>query len=221
MDKKENPLSLRVALRFVEIWLSTCRMTLDADEQSKGFFSRKEQVIVALWHSGLIYILYHFRKFPAAIMVSPSKDGEWVARALRIWGQHPVRGSRLKGGLHAIREMTRMLRERGFSAGIVADGSKGPNQVAQLGALILSRDTGYPIVPVGFGAKWAYYFNSWDKMVLPMPFSKVSMVYRPPIYVEKKCKGKELEEKRLLLQQELNKATERARRISGASSRLK
>jgi len=213
VNKNLENVALKVCLKIVEAWLFTCRFTLEADPVSKAMLDKKEQVIVALWHCGLIYILYHFRKFPAAIMVSGSKDGEWVARALRLWGQHPVRGSRLKGGLYAIRDMTKLLKRYKMSAGIVADGSKGPPLKAQVGAIILARDTGLPIIPVGMSAAPAYRFNSWDRLILPLPFSKVAMVYGAPIYVKEKVRGKIVEEKRALLEEKLNKAHLRAAEI--------
>ncbi len=215
MDNNSKNIALKICLKFVEAWLFTCRFVLEADPSSKAMFDKKRQVIVALWHCGLIYILYHFRKFPAAIMVSASKDGEWVARALRLWGQYPVRGSRLKGGLYAIRDMTRLLKKYNLSAGIVADGSKGPALKAQIGAIILARDTGLPIIPVSMDATPAYRFNSWDRLILPLPFSKVAMVYGAPIYVGKEVKGKKVEEKRSLLENMLNEAHLKAKEILG------
>lgn len=171
------------------------------------------QTIVTLWHASLIYTLYHFRKNPAAIMVSASKDGEWVANALKIWGQVPVRGSRKKGGVAAIRQMSKLLQQNKISAGIVADGATGPAYIAQKGAVILARDSGFPIIPTGFAAAKAKYFNSWDRMVLPMVFSRIAMVYGTPIYVPDTAKGKVIETFRSRLEKALNAATSKARDI--------
>lgn len=143
-------------------------------------------------------------------MVSGSKDGEWVARALRRWGQVPVRGSRHKGGIAAIRKMASLMVEQGYNAGIVADGSKGPAMVAQKGPVVLARETGAPIIPVGFAARPAYRFGSWDRTILPMPFSRVSVVYGDAIRVPKGARGAEIEALRMRLQEALNTATARA-----------
>ncbi len=209
-----NDRRLRMLLRMVEAWLSTCRLVLDRHPLSEELLAQDQQVIVALWHSALIYCLFHFRRYPAAIMVSGSKDGEWVAKALEIWGQKPVRGSKLKGGLVAIREMTRLLKEKKMNAGIVADGSKGPPCVAQKGAIVLARDTGFPIIPIGVSARPAYYFNSWDRLMLPLPFSRVAVVYGGPLYVARATRGTRMEDARLQLERELIKASVRAKRIA-------
>ncbi len=215
-NQKQESLILKAALKTVELWLSSCRLKQDIHADSKAIMDKNGQVIAALWHSSLIYCLYHFRKFPAAIMVSGSADGEWVARALRLWGQVPVRGSKLKGGLVAIREMTRIIKSQKINAGIVADGSKGPPCVAQKGAVVLARDTGLPIIPVGIGAKPAYYFNSWDRLMLPLPFSRVGVVYGPPIFVDSNARGTLLENARVQLEKELNKASVKAKRLARA-----
>ncbi len=215
MKSEDNNKStgLKILLKMVELYLATCPLVLTGNPSSQQMLQEKRQVIAALWHSALIYTLYHFRNNPAAVMVSASADGEWVARVLSLWGQIPVRGSRLKGGLNAIKDMTRLLNEGFLSAGIVADGATGPACIAQKGPVILARNTGIPIVPTGFAAKPAFYFHSWDRMVLPWPFSRIAMVYGPPILVPHEAKGKELEKFRHLLEKELNKATIKARRI--------
>jgi len=219
-DHKKEGLALRLGLKLVELWLSSCRLTTDLHPDSVSLMQEKRQVIVALWHSSLVYSLFHFRRFPAAIMVSASPDGEWVARALRLWGQYPVRGSKLKGGLLAIRKMTKILKAQKINAGIVADGSKGPPCIAQKGAVVLARDTGLPIIPIGVGAKPAYYFNSWDRLMLPLPFSKVGLVYGPPLFVAADARGAQIELARLQLEKELNKASVKAKRLARAGDRL-
>ncbi len=216
---KKKSLWLRGLLKGIETWLSSCRPTIEAHPRSARLFDLNQQVIVALWHSTLIYCLFHFKTFPAAIMVSASKDGEWVARALRIWGQYPVRGSRLKGGIMAIREMTRLIDRQAVSAGIVADGSKGPPYVAQKGAVVLARNTGLPIVPVGMAARPAYHFKTWDRLLLPLPFSKVAVVYGPPLYVDENDRGIQLEHARIHLEQRLISASKRAKKLVKADSK--
>ena len=148
-------------------------------------------------------------------MVSGSSDGEWVARSLNTWGQIPIRGSRHKGGLRAIREMARIMREQECIAGIVADGSRGPARIAQKGAVVLARETGAPMVPTGLAARPAYRFNSWDRTILPFPWSKVVMVYGRPISVPPDARGIQIEEFRKNLEDSMNEATRLAEEITG------
>ncbi len=216
-DRPTIPFGLHLALRAAELYLSTCRPLIVRSRCAERLLQQDSfhQPVVALWHSGLIYTLYHFRVYRGAIMTSPSKDGEWVAAAVSMWGNYPVRGSTLKGGLKAIRLMSGLMRRYGFASGIVADGSKGPANVAQIGAVVLARDAGRPIIPTGFAASPAVYFNSWDRMVLPLPFSRVCIVYGEMFTVPADTRGNRVEYYRKRLEYSLNAATAEARRIVG------
>jgi lysophospholipid acyltransferase (LPLAT)-like uncharacterized protein len=206
---------LRAALKLIEAWLGSCRASLHWHPEALAMERKGHPIIGAMWHSQLIYLLYALRRYPAAIMVSGSADGEWVARALAIWGQHPVRGSKFKGGSAAIREIARLVNKEGVNAGIIADGSRGPACRAQIGAIVLARTTGRPIVPIAAAARPAYYFSSWDRLFLPLPFSRVSVVFGQPFLVPKDAKGRMIEPYRNRLQQELNDLTREANRIVG------
>jgi lysophospholipid acyltransferase (LPLAT)-like uncharacterized protein len=204
-----------VLFRVAELWLAACRFTVVKQDIIRPLLEPGHPAIIALWHASLIYTLFCFRHYPGVIMVSGSSDGEWVARSLNSWGQIPVRGSRHKGGLRAIREMARIMRQQGCNAGIVADGSKGPARIAQKGAVFLARETGAPVVPTGLAAKPAYRFNSWDRTILPFPASKVVMVYGRPISVPPDAKGIQVEEFRRNLEDSMNEATRLAEEIIG------
>ncbi len=204
-----------LALKPLELWLASCRPVVKGDGYFRSLCKEGRPAIIALWHSGLIYTLFHFRKRPGAIMISPSSDGEWVAKAVAAWGQIPVRGSRHKGGLQAIRTLSEIIKKRGVNAGIVADGSRGPAMKAQKGAVVLARLTGVPIIPTGFAARSAIYFNSWDKMVLPYPGSRVSMVYGEPMFIEPGTRGMMIEKARQDLEKRLNDASRSARLVLG------
>jgi len=148
-------------------------------------------------------------------MVSASKDGDLVANALKRWGQIPVRGSSNRHGVRALRQMARIMREGGYPGGIVADGSQGPAMRAQPGAVYLAREAGAPIVPLGFYASPAYRFNSWDRTILPLPFSRVWLAFGDPIWVEGDVRGNDLEIFRKRLENGLNDATKAAEIAAG------
>ncbi len=211
------PLKLQLALRLVELYLGTCRPVIIRSRCAEKAFesNNPRKPVIALWHSSLVYTLYHFRIYPGTIMTSASRDGAWIAAAVSQWGQYPVRGSKLKGGLRAVRQMAGLMRKYKLPAGIVADGSKGPVNTAQIGAVILARDTGSPIIPTGFAASRAVYFNSWDRMVLPLPFSRVCIVYEEMINVPPDTRGQRVEYFRKKLEDMLNSATAEAGRRMG------
>ena len=216
-ERPPIPLRLKAALKAVEVWLATCRPVIVRSRCASSLFREEYPLkpVVALWHSALVYTLYHFRVYRGTIMTSPSRDGEWIANTIVQWGQFPVRGSRHKGGLKAIRQMAEIMKHYHVPSGIVADGSKGPAGIAQLGAVILARDTGSPIIPTGFAADRAIYFNSWDRMVLPLPFSRVCIVYGEAITVPSGARGLAVERCRKRLETSLHQATRQARERIG------
>ena len=211
------PLKYRLALKAIECYLSTCRAEIVRSRCAERIFRQTSprKGIVALWHSSLIYTLYHFRDVSSIIMTSASRDGDWIARVIQQWGQYPIRGSRHKGGLNAIRKMATAMTGQGLGAGIVADGSTGPAGIVQIGGIILARRTGCPIVPVGFAASRAIYFNTWDRLVLPMPFSRVCLVYGDMFTVPSWIRGGRVEYFRDMLKDRLDRAEKEARRRVG------
>jgi lysophospholipid acyltransferase (LPLAT)-like uncharacterized protein len=100
--------------------------------------------------------------------------------------------------------------QNGSDIVIAPDGPKGPRQKAQIGVIELSRITGRPIVPVTFSSSKKIVFNSWDRFVLPYPFSRGVFIWGEPIHVDPQGDRTHLEEKRLLLEGRLNEITEQA-----------
>ena len=107
-------------------------------------------------------------------MISKSSDGEFATGIGRRMGLHPVRGSSSRGGREALAEMIGRLRETGFAAHLV-DGPTGPMGVVKAGAIQLASSAGAVIVPVYTSADRAWYFNSWDRFMVPKPFARVTI----------------------------------------------
>jgi len=159
--------------------------------------------IAAFWHYSLLQVVHKSRERPYVAMVSGSSDGEFVARILALIGSKPVRGSRRKGGLGALRAMIGEM-NNGFPAAIVADGSQGPPRKAQAGAILLSSRTGAPIVPLVTSANRFHTFRSWDRTVLPLPFARLALFWGEPLFVPSDLQAGDLERYRLQLEERLN-----------------
>jgi len=182
----------------------TCRFDWHGREHLDRLNREKQPLIAAFWHYSVFLILYLSqgkRKWVA--MVSASKDGEYVARIVESFGFEAVRGSRNRGGVGALKEMIRAMRERGLSAAIVADGSQGPPLVAQPGAVMLAGRTGVPILPVTMAADRYWSFRSWDRTVLPKPFARIVMRVGEPFSIPEGLGSEELEGYRLELDRRL------------------
>lgn len=155
--------------------------------------------IFAFWHRTLLVCAHRFRNKQIAILISSSFDGELIARTVARLGFHPVRGSSSRGGSAGLRAMAQAYNE-GHRCAFTADGPRGPNMVAKPGPVQLAQLT---------GAAWigAYYalpnrcweLNSWDRFMIPKPFSTVTFTWPPHAALDLAC-----------VQQSLNQAVHMA-----------
>jgi lysophospholipid acyltransferase (LPLAT)-like uncharacterized protein len=116
----------------------------------------RQQYILAFWHSHLLLMLHSRYKGPITVMISQSKDGEYIARVFDWYGVDSARGSSTRGGGSAFREMLRSARA-GKNIVFTPDGPKGPPRVAKDGVVYAAQMSGLPIVPVAFAAKKKSY----------------------------------------------------------------
>ncbi len=147
-------------------------------------------------------------------MVSASRDGEYIARVAHLMGFATVRGSRTKRGLRAIIQLVDLLK-KGQNAGIVADGSQGPARKVQAGVILLAGRSGAPILPFAWSSSRYLTFSSWDRTVLPLPFSRIDVCYGEPLFVPKKLASNDLQKYRMILEERMNSLYEYAWSLHG------
>ena len=173
-------------------------------------------------HRGLIYATWHQRFFPGislfldrkpiAVMISQSRDGEMIARVAEKFGWEPVRGSSTRGGVAALRRL-RSLASQGYNFAHIVDGPKGPFGKVKPGLLHLSRMVGRPIVPAITSAEKRWVFNSWDRFMVPKPFSRILIRFGDPVQIPSKIDTEAFEQRRLLLEERLRELYEDTDRI--------
>jgi hypothetical protein len=194
---------------LMRVWFRSCRVTIHNEENCFKAEEEDKKGIASFWHYSIIYILYHMRKYSATAMVSASKDGEYLARLAEKFGFETVRGSKNTKGVEGLKAMLRAMLN-GSSAAIVADGSQGPPRVVQAGALLLASRTGAPIIPMVFSASNYFTINSWDRTIIPKPFSRIDFFYGEPFYIPAKVKPEALEQYRMQLEEQLNELYDKA-----------
>ena len=140
------------------------------------------------------------RGFKACFLVSGSVDGDVPARIARAWGAEVIRGSANQSGALALRDMQRMMKN-GFSIVTTADGPRGPKYEFKLGAILMARVTGVPIIPIGCAANRAWYLNRWDDFMVPKPFARIAIAIGEPYALPPGTPLNELEPHRLLVQE--------------------
>jgi lysophospholipid acyltransferase (LPLAT)-like uncharacterized protein len=192
-----------VALLF-RLLHRTCHFTLIGQEYEQEALSHGKSIIYTAWHCTFPGVIYCFRDRNGMLMVSPSRDGDRAAGVLHHLGYQTVRGSSGKGGSMVLRKIVSHLKS-GQPGGFIADGSRGPAQVAQKGILVLARHTQAPLVPVSMAAKPCWRFRSWDRTILAKPFARIVMVFGPPIWTDAAASAADMESARQDLEDTLNR----------------
>lgn len=171
-----------------------------------------QHYIYALWHEQQAFFVYSHRDSKITSLVSPSKDGEIMARVLNLFGLDAARGSSRQNPARGLIALMRRVQE-GYHLGITPDGPLGPRREVKPGALYLARKLGLPILPIVNGSKRKLVLNSWDRFQFPLPLNRVAVVYGPPLWIKPEDR---LEEKAEELRRVLNEITERADREAGS-----
>ena len=197
-------------LRFLAL---TTRKEVLHQERPDQFWNCGQNFIIAFWHQRLLMLPFLPHPGRWGMLISQHRDGEFIARTVRLFGIDSVRGSTTRGSLSALRGMVRFYRAGG-SLAITPDGPQGPKYVVQMGAIELARQTGAPLLPVTYGASRKKVFQkSWDNFIVPFPFSKVVYLWGEPLWVPRDIDREGLEEKRRILQERLRSITEEVDRI--------
>jgi lysophospholipid acyltransferase (LPLAT)-like uncharacterized protein len=185
--------------------------------RSAGFQDRVNRglpFIYAFWHRYQMLMLYEKRNSGVFVLVSRSKDGEFVAQTLHRLGFRTVRGSSSRGGGSAFFKLMDVVLS-GQCVAFTPDGPRGPLQSIQPGVLALAVKMGIPVVPLAWAGTKTKALKSWDRFLVPLPFGRYQVVFGEPLFFEKS--GPEAEEK---LRAALNAMeSEAQKRLTGAPAR--
>jgi len=196
------PYVISAALRVLS-W--TLRVQMFGVDELKARVREGERIIVAFWHNRVMVMPLAARGLRMCIMNSRSRDGEIATRALRRWGIHSVRGSASRGAVAGFLQLVRAFRE-GYNLAIVPDGPRGPCCRAKKGVGHLARVTGAPVFPVSYAASRSLSLRSWDRLVVPLPFSRVVLLVGEAVSVPRDADRSTVEGYRREIERRLNAA---------------
>lgn len=187
--------------------------------------ARNHPAIIAVWHGQFMMLASERPKhIPFAAMVARHGDAEVIGEALSKVGIELIRGAgagtrqRDRGGAHALRMALKAL-DDGKSIVMTADVPPGPARIAGTGIVTLARLSGRPIVPAAVASSRYHSFNTWSRMTVNLPYSKLAYVVGAPIFVPREMTDAQVEAKRLEVETSLNRITSRAYELSGADPR--
>ncbi|MFL6230628.1 MAG: lysophospholipid acyltransferase family protein [Pyrinomonadaceae bacterium] len=182
---------------------ATARFSVEGWENLAAATRDGLQPVYTFWHEQIMLGTYFFRGRGIVVMTSRSFDGEYIARFIRRFGYGAARGSSSRGAVSALAEMIRLAR-LGLPTGFSIDGPRGPRRVAKMGAVQLAKKTGCAILPFTLTPAHYYAAPTWDRLQVPLPFTRVRVRIAPPIYVAADADDSALEAKRDELQRALD-----------------
>src|SRR4030042_6840187 len=140
-------------------------------------------------------------------MVSRSWGGELIGPCAGRWGYDSTRGASSRGGKEALWEMIDMMKERNYCSGLAVDAPRGPSRKVKMGIVIIGRETQTPVVPLVSWATRQIQFGSWDRMVLPLPFSTIVMAFGKPTAVPRGLENDDYERLRAEIEETMHAAS--------------
>jgi lysophospholipid acyltransferase (LPLAT)-like uncharacterized protein len=187
----------------------TMRFEVKGAELCEDIARQGRTPIYAFWHDCILATTYWWRQRGIVVMTSQSFDGEYIARFIQRFGYGAARGSATRGSIGAIIEMIRLMR-RGLATAFTIDGPKGPRHVAKMGAVLLAKKTGQPVIPCTTTVSSCWEMGrSWDRFQIPRPFSRARVEVAAPIFVNADADDGELEARRCELQVALDDLDQR------------
>jgi lysophospholipid acyltransferase (LPLAT)-like uncharacterized protein len=177
------------------LWLcyATLRWTRERQDVVEGVWAMDSGLILCFWHARIPLSPPTWPRAPKQqdmrALISRSADGEFIALTVQKIGFPAIRGSSKKAsdptknkhGEQALRDMVKWVRA-GNGVAITPDGPRGPAEVMQGGTPSLARMTGAPVIFVGLASRPSIRIGSWDRTLIPLPFSRGGMVWDGPYY---------------------------------------
>lgn len=179
-DRLLLALGPRLAVAVIHLLTRTMRLEYLGMEFPQKIWAQGERLIFMFWHDQLLLMVKAYQGPGARILISSSKDGELIARTMERFGHGAIRGSSHRGGRAAFRDMLEVAKQP-YDFGITPDGPRGPRHQLKDGVVQLARLTGRPVIPLAFVCNRGYRFKSWDRFLLPFPFSRAVFSCGPEI----------------------------------------
>ena len=180
---------------FLELIYRTCRLTTSNQKAVEGRATEGRNIF-AFWHGRMLYPIYYYTRTinttKAAILISQSKDGDYGEALVKRLRGACIRGSSSRGGLKALHDLSNLLADD-YNLALTPDGPRGPAFQVQVGILKLAQYSHATIIPTTYNASRKITLKSWDRFIIPLPFSRVHLAFGDPITIPLESNKKEVE----------------------------
>lgn len=204
----------RIVLRII-IWAGslvirligpTLRVSISYEDGAQETLGQRP-LIGSFWHSCLIPATYICRDLGVRVMSSNSYDGEYMGRIIHQFGFVAVKGSSSRNAVRALLGLRRAL-EAGWTVAFTLDGPRGPRHKVKPGPVALARSSGVPLTMFHAAVDRAWVLNTWDRLMIPVPFSRVLVRFGKLIPVPREASDADLERFTADLQSSLDRVCE-------------
>lgn len=200
----ESPFTIRLVYVLLNLYAKTVRVRIEEKEIISDHLTAGGRVVLCCWHQRFFggFYLPRMLKRPLAIMISQSSDGALVSGVVEHIGWITVRGSSSRGGREALREMIRNMKRYAIG-GHIADGPTGPPRVIKSGIVFLARLSQAAICPTYVYYRNPWIFNSWDRFMVPKPFSSVCLRFGSLVFVPEHASADDIEAVRIHIEKKM------------------
>lgn len=192
-----------LAANYIRLVWITGRWRVENTETVKRMVDAGQPFIACFWHGRMLMLPCAWRHKPRlSVLISQHRDGLLISRAIRNLGLGTIAGSSSRGGAGALAAMVRTLK-RGEYVGITPDGPRGPRMHAAPGAVAAARLSGALLLPMSYSASRCRILSSWDRFMVPLPFTRGIIRMGEPIAVPRDADADTVEQVRRRLEQDL------------------
>ena len=194
----------RIAFGYhlLRAWARTLRFQIE-DQAALVGTPPDDRYIGALWHNRLLLLPHVLRSYlpdrKGAALISASRDGDLLADLVKRFGYDVVRGSSSRRGAAAMLQLADVI-AGGRDAVITPDGPRGPAYKIGAGIVFLAQKSGAAVIPINMEYESCWRLKSWDRFILPRPFSGVRVTFGAPHHVQRTATDEEFESERLRLE---------------------
>jgi len=198
-----------VGLIYLYFVGKTSKIVVLGQEQHAELRKQYPHFIYVGWHEQVLPGVWALRRRGITILSSQSRDGEYISRLVHLLGFRTARGSSTRGGTRALLQLVRVLKSEGDVIMIV-DGPRGPARQCKPGVITLAKQSGMPIIPTALFVSRFKRVNSWDRTIIPYPFSIFTMIHGDPIFIPEDADEDALAQYQEQLKQALDALSERS-----------